>query len=121
MMIVHGKGLFTMGAVGSGGVTCFSIRIDGHSLWDSATVVTQRTVALAFTIAFLADLPISVVAFGAMFGGQRHALLLGCVGSSWNTLVVLSRIVDTGKGVTKSTVIPTKPHALPSASSFAGH
>jgi len=40
-----------------------------------------------FTIVFLADLPISVIAFGAMFGGQRHASYLlaawGVLGTLW--------------------------------------
>jgi hypothetical protein len=40
-----------------------------------------------FTIVFLADLPISVIAFAAMFGGQRHALYFlaawGVLGTLW--------------------------------------
>jgi hypothetical protein len=40
-----------------------------------------------FAIVFLADLPVSAVAFGAMFGGQRHALYFlaawGVLGTLW--------------------------------------
>jgi len=42
---------------------------------------------LPFAIVFLADFPVSVVAFGAMFGGQRHALYYlaawGVLGTLW--------------------------------------
>ena len=43
--------------------------------------------SLPFAIIFLADIPVSVIAFGAMFGGSPHAMYFlaawGIVGTVW--------------------------------------
>jgi hypothetical protein len=96
-----------MDTVGSGGVTYFSIRIDGHSLSDYTAAITQRTVALAIRDCISGRFPgLCGRIRGDVRGTTTRSVLLGCVGSSWNSLVVFSRIVHTGKGVTKSSIAP---------------
>jgi hypothetical protein len=94
-----------MDTIGSGGVTYFSIRIDGHSLCDYTTAVTQRAVALAIHDCISGRSPdFSNRVRGDVRRPAPCLVPLGGVGSSWNTLVVHFRIVDTGKDVTESTV-----------------
>ena len=106
-----------MGAVGNSGVTRFSVWIDGHSLRVSATGATRGSFALALHHPISGRSP----GLGNRIRGDVRRLaarvvLPGCVGGSWNSLVVLPGIIDTGQGIAKSSIVqsglrPTWPGA----------